>query len=246
MSVRNLEFILILPIQISQFRTVRILFSFFDFILVFLFHLCWKFWFLSTLTYIPFPQYATDTFTITKSLLLLTVSNDGFVGSFTFTIGHEMTQRNHWIISTILKYAFFPTVGMQLNLVNVYVIWLRYFVYKWEKMLTCMAFEYLFSNNLIFVFFIHCRTKGKQKRPALSWIRARKQTNPDSRQYLPNGHCLIWVWLINCSRKCPIVCLTWRHCVVFSISVLRAKSLIFHYYWESDVSSWCFVLTVFA
>lgn len=144
------------------------------------------------------------------------------------------------------KFFIFPAICMQLNLVNVHVIF-HCFLYRigWGIVnLYGFWVPFLCSNNQIFVFFIHCRTKDKQKRPALYWIRARKQTNPGSRPFFPKGHYLIWVWLISCSRRCPIVCWTWRHCVVFLTSVLRAKSLIFHYYWESDVSGYWLVLTV--
>ena len=150
---------------------------------------------------------------------------------------HRETLSSIWIL--FLSLFTFLTACMQLNLITVHVIWLHCFVYRlgWENVnLYGFWVPFLCSDSLIFVFFIQCRTKDKQKRPALYWIRARKQNSPGSRPFFAKGHSLIWVWLISCSRKCPIVCSTWRHCVVFLISVLRARSLIFLYYWESDVS----------
>lgn len=103
-------------------------------------------------------------------------------------------------------------------------------------------FEYLFSvlTTGFFFFFIHYRTKDKQEKHTLYLIRARKQSSLGCRPSVLSGLSLIWLWLTSCSRKCLIVCLTWKHCVAFLISELRARSLTCRYYWESDVSGWCF------
>lgn len=137
----------------------------------------------------------------------------------------------------ILLSFIFLTACMQLNLVTVHVIWLRCFVYRLGGRMSTHGFwvPFLCSDSLIFVFFIQCRTKDKQKRPALCWIRARKQQS--RQQTVLSKRPLFDLSVIDQLFKEMSYCLLDLKALCSILNQrAQARSLIFLYYWESDVS----------